>query len=106
MFLKKIPHETSLSDKEFLLNCIIGTEKEFENLNNSSWTITNKQQNNIESKNAESYSKPFKDDSYNNKFVNSSNILAYNNNVLDKMILVHVYQQKFGEVFQNIVNKN
>lgn len=106
LFLQKTPKETSVSDKEFLLKCSIGTENEFENLNNRSWIIINKHQNDIELKNAELNTKKSENDFNNNIFLNSLNMLAYNNNILDKMILVHAYQQKFGEVFKNITYKN
>lgn len=69
------------------MNCGISINKQFELLNSKTWTIKHKQHINVESEN-------FKHDD-----IHYSNILAYNNNTLDKMMLAHAYQQRFGEVF-------
>lgn len=101
MFLKKISKETVGSNEEFMLKCGISDEKQFEHLNKNSWFIQNKQYETVES----DYSKSDRITSKNNKFddkpVIYSNILAYNNNTLDKIILAHAYQQKCCEVFKS-----
>jgi len=96
---KKIPEEMSRSNKEFLSNCVISIGKHFEHLNDNLWTITNKQYDNVDSKSLKFDRKPSKVHLYNDKFTSYSNILAYNNNKLDKMILAHVYGQRFNDVY-------
>lgn len=100
MFFKKIPEETTESDKEFISNCVITIDKQSEHLNDNWWTITNKQHDNVDSKSLMFNSKPSRNQSNNDRFSSYSNILAYNNNKLDKMILAHVYAQRFNEVFE------
>lgn len=90
VFLKKIPEAKSQSNSKFLSNCVISIDKQFKLLNDNLWTITNKLYDNVDSKSLELNKKPFE---------SHSNILAYNNNKLDKMILAHAYGQRFNEVF-------
>jgi len=90
-FLKKISEVKSQTNTEFLYNCVIGIDKQLERLNANMWTIKNKLYDNVDSKSLEFNKKPF---------ASYSNILAYNNNKLDKMILAHSYGQRFNEVFE------
>lgn len=69
------------------MNCGISINKKVEYLKNDSWIIQS--DNTDELKNVETE---------NNEIFGDSNILAYNNSALDKTILVHAYQQRFGEV--------
>lgn len=96
---KKISKETSQPNKKFLLNCGIGIGEQLEPLSNVYWIIQNEQYDNNEWTKSES--KNVRD----NLMEDFSNILAYNNNTLDKMIMAHVYQQRFGEVMLNTIIK-
>lgn len=65
--------------------------KKLEYLKSDSWIIES--DNTDKSKNI---------NTENNMLSSDSNILAYNNNALDKTILIHAYQQRFGEVTTHI----
>jgi len=83
--------ETPLSNDQFLSNCSVGIDEQYEILNDKSWSIVISKNDNIESN--EKNSENDHDDT-----ICNDRILAYNNNTLDKMMLVHAYQQQFGEV--------
>lgn len=69
------------------MNCGISIDKQYEPLNRKSWTIILKQPKNVKLENSK------------RNEMHYSNILTRNNNTLDKIILAHAYQQRFGEVF-------
>lgn len=82
------------------MNCGISIGYQFEYLKNNSWTINSKQDENTESTIiSESDKQPFKNEEFDKIQNYYAKCLAYNNNTLDKMILVHDYQQSFGEVY-------
>lgn len=97
---KNISQETSEKNEEFSLNCDTKINKICGLFDGYSWTNQEKQHDiTSEPKNSEPSEKKSKKCLCDGTALeNCSNILAYNNNTLDKMILTHAYQQRFGEV--------
>lgn len=90
--------ETSQSNNEFLSNFSLSIDEQYEILNDKSWFIINNKNDNNQSKHLKSKKKENDHQEIICNDHNFSKMLAYNNNILDKMILAHAYQQQFGEV--------
>lgn len=83
---------------EFLLNSGIRIGNQFDRFNTDSWTIQIEHCDDAKTTNSKiEYKNEKSDDILFTTFI-SSKVLAYNNSTLDKMILAHAYQQRFGEV--------
>lgn len=81
-----------------MLSSGIGIGKQFDSLDKDSWAIKIEHNDNyVQTTNSGIEREDEKCDDIFTIFI-SSKVLAYNNNTLDKMILAHAYQQRFGEV--------
>ncbi|XP_050436120.1 ankyrin repeat and MYND domain-containing protein 1-like isoform X4 [Adelges cooleyi] len=79
--------ESSQSVTQFLLTCAIQFGENIEALGRNSWTLDENELDHAEDVESAQLHKP-------SIF---PRLLAYNNNTLDKMIMAHMFQQKFAE---------
>lgn len=100
LLLKLIPKEILPPSKELLLKCGFNIDRCFEFFHYDFRSYKNEQFKNADSKYSVPNGKKLKNNSCADILDNYSNILAYNNNTLDKMILAHAYQQRFGKVLK------